>query len=192
MNCADCEEKDCYRGEDCSVVRGPSERALQDPEVARTMAVAAAIEAEGYGRLGRVQEVARFAQDMGYERLGMAFCIGLSDEARALEAYYELRGFRVFSVCCKVCGLSKAEHGWSRLHPEWDLEASCNPVGQALELERCRTDLNLAVGLCVGHDVLFGQHSCAPVTTLVVKDRVHAHAPASVLHTRYGRRSLGL
>ena len=192
MNCAECKDKVCYRGEDCSTIRAASIADAADPAVARTMEVAAALEADGYGRLGRIEEVARFAEARGYRRVGLAFCIGLSEEARLLQAYYAGRGFRVYSVCCKVGGLSKEEFGWSRLHPEWDVEAGCNPVGQALELERCRTDLNLAVGLCVGHDLLFAAHSRAPVTTLVVKDRVHAHAPASVLHTRYGRRSLGL
>ena len=42
--------------------------------------------------------------------------------------------------------------------------------------------MNLIVGLCVGHDMLFAKHSDAPVTTLVVKDRVTGHNPVSVLY----------
>jgi hypothetical protein len=34
----------------------------------------------------------------------------------------------------------------------------------------------------VGHDMLFSRHSKAPVTTLVVKDRVTGHNPVSVLY----------
>lgn len=82
--------------------------------------------------------------------------------------------------------------GLDRIHPEWDVEATCNPVGQALELARCKCDLNVAVGLCVGHDALFAAHGAAPVTTLVVKDRVLGHNPLAALYTNYGRRSLGL
>lgn len=40
---------------------------------------------------------------------------------------------------------------------------------------------NIAVGLCVGHDMLFNKYSQAPVTTLVVKDRVNSHNPLKAL-----------
>ena len=49
-------------------------------------------------------------------------------------------------------------------------------------LNRAETDLNIIVGLCVGHDILFTKYSDAPVTTLVVKDRVAGHNPVSVLY----------
>ena len=39
-----------------------------------------------------------------------------------------------------------------------------------------------SLGLCVGHDMLFNKHSKAPVTTLVVKDRVTGHNPVAVLY----------
>jgi len=42
--------------------------------------------------------------------------------------------------------------------------------------------MNIIFGLCVGHDMLFSMHSKAPVTTLVVKDRVTGHNPIAVLH----------
>ena len=35
-------------------------------------------------------------------------------------------------------------------------------------LNEVGTDLNVIVGLCVGHDIAFTQHSKAPVTTLIV------------------------
>ena len=42
--------------------------------------------------------------------------------------------------------------------------------------------MNIIVGLCVGHDMLFARHSEAPVTTLVVKDRVTGHNPVAALY----------
>jgi uncharacterized metal-binding protein len=44
-----------------------------------------------------------------------------------------------------------------------------------------REYLNVIIGLCVGHDSLFIRHSAAPVTYLVVKDRVHGHNPSAGL-----------
>jgi uncharacterized metal-binding protein len=62
-------------------------------------------------------------------------------------------------------------------------EAICNPILQAKLLNRQKTDLNVVVGLCVGHDSLFIRHSKAPVTTLITKDRVLGHNPAAALYT---------
>ena len=71
-------------------------------------------------------------------------------------------------------------------------ESACNPIAQARLLAEHGTDLNVIVGLCVGHDTLFIKHSEAPVTYLIVKDRVLAHNPAGALHAMdtYYRRLL--
>ncbi|MFW9829516.1 MAG: DUF1847 domain-containing protein [Candidatus Thorarchaeota archaeon] len=57
---------------------------------------------------------------------------------------------------------------------------SCNPVAQALLLNKAKIDLNLIVGLCVGQDIIFTQLSTAPVIILIAKDRSHPHSPAAV------------
>ncbi|MHA1741489.1 MAG: DUF1847 domain-containing protein, partial [Candidatus Thorarchaeota archaeon] len=41
------------------------------------------------------------------------------------------------------------------------------------------------VGLCIGHDMLFNKYSEAPVTTLIVKDRVLGHNPVAGLYSAY-------
>jgi len=58
----------------------------------------------------------------------------------------------------------------------------CNPVMQAKYLNKNKTDLNVLIGLCVGHDSLFYKYAEAPVTTLVSKDRVLAHNTAAALY----------
>jgi uncharacterized metal-binding protein len=55
-------------------------------------------------------------------------------------------------------------------------------VAQARILNAEGMEMNIIMGLCVGHDMLFSKHSAAPVTTLVVKDRVTGHNPAAVLY----------
>ena len=64
-------------------------------------------------------------------------------------------------------------------------EPMCNPVLQARYLNRAGTDLNIVIGLCVGHDALFNKHSEAPVTTLIAKDRVLGHNPVAALYCHY-------
>lgn len=58
----------------------------------------------------------------------------------------------------------------------------CNPILQAKILNNEKTDLNVVIGLCVGHDSLFYKYSDALTTTLITKDRVLAHNPAGALY----------
>ena len=62
-------------------------------------------------------------------------------------------------------------------------ESMCNPVVQAAILNQEKTDFNILVGLCVGHDSLFFKYSEPLTTVLVAKDRVLGHNPAAALYT---------
>jgi uncharacterized metal-binding protein len=119
----------------------------------------------------------------------VAFCVGLSKEAEILDAILTKQGFEVYSACCKICGIDKGELGIVKMGSPSDKEAICNPVGQALRLKECGTQMNILVGLCIGHDMLFTKHSHAPVTTLIVKDRVLSHNPAGAIYSSYYRET---
>jgi uncharacterized metal-binding protein len=57
-------------------------------------------------------------------------------------------------------------------------------------LNREDTELNFIVGLCLGHDILFTRYSKAPVSTLIVKDRMMGNNPAGALYGWHARRHL--
>ena len=59
----------------------------------------------------------------------------------------------------------------------------CNPIMQAKLLNEADTDLNIVMGLCVGHDSLFLKYAKAPCVSLVIKDRVLGNNPAAALYT---------
>ena len=61
----------------------------------------------------------------------------------------------------------------------------CNPAAQAMLLNKAKTDLNILVGLCVGHDTLFIKNSEAPITILAVKDRVTGHNPLAAIYASH-------
>lgn len=190
MKCESCGLHDCYGGKDCFELRERSLRSYGDPETLALTRTATALESRHYNRLSRVEEIMRFAEEMRWDHLGIAFCIGLAEEARILAELLKTR-FQVTAVCCKVAGIEKEALSLEKIVRE-RTEAMCNPVAQALHLNEAGTDLNLIVGLCVGHDIIFSRHAEAPVTTLVVKDRVLAHNPAGALHSGYWRKKLGL
>lgn len=189
MKCAECDDKVCYQElVDCAGIRDEMLEQYQKPEILAITRTATSLEGQHYMEMTRIAEVMEFARIMGYQRLGFAFCVGLSEEARMLNDLLKER-FEVFSVCCKVCGIEKEALGLEKIDKGRE-EAMCNPIAQAELLNRSRTELNLIVGLCVGHDILFSRYSKAPVTTLVVKDRVLAHNPLGALYSRYHRKKL--
>jgi uncharacterized metal-binding protein len=157
----------------------------QEDEVAKTIArVAGEIEGLYYGKSTRVEEIILFAKKMGMHKIGIACCMGLINEAKIFARILEAKGLDNYGVMCKVGAIDKLEIGISASHkvqPECH-ESICNPILQAKILNKQHTDLNVMIGLCVGHDSLFTKYSAAPVTTLIVKDRVLGHNPVAALY----------
>lgn len=161
--------------------------AYDDAETRRLALAAAQTEADRYPLEPRVEEVMSFARRIGANHLGIACCAGLLHEARLFQEIVEGHGLQASSVCCKVGSIPKEVVGITdaeKVHPG-QYEALCNPIGQAMLLNAAGTDLNVLVGLCVGHDSLFIRHSEALVTVLIAKDRVTGHNPAAVLYTSH-------
>ena len=124
--------------------------------------------------VNRVEEIVALAQVAGFARIGIAYCRGLAEEAESLRGMLDPH-FHVTMVDCKVFGLANDDIVEGATGP------ACNPVGQAKVLGEANTQLNIALGLCLGHDMLFAKHSKAPVTTLGVKDRVLGNDPVAAL-----------
>ena len=156
----------------------------RDAVIARA---AAQVEGIYYGKLSRVEEIVEFARRIGAKKIGIATCAGLIEEAKIFAAILSARGLEYYSVICKVGAVDKTEIGIADAHKlrPGTHESMCNPLLQARLLNYRRTDLNVVIGLCVGHDSLFMKYSQAPVTTLITKDRITGHNPAAVLYTAH-------
>lgn len=146
------------------------------------MIASAEVEYEGYCQWTRVQEIMEFARKINARKIGIANCIGLINEARIFARILRANGFEVYSVICKVAGKPKSSVGIPAVCENIGA-AMCNPILQARLLNNAQTDLNVVIGLCVGHDSLFYKYSDAYVTTLVTKDRVTGNNPAAALYT---------
>lgn len=133
----------------------------------------------------RLQELIEFSRRMGYKRLGMAFCGGLSGEAAVLAGILEKQGFEVVSVTCKVGGVPKETIGVKDEEKIYvgQFEPMCNPISQARILNAAKTDFNIMLGLCIGHDALFLKNIEGLTTVFAVKDRVTGHNPVAALYT---------
>jgi len=184
----------CPTNENSDIIDESFEILRGDNEDARMARVAGRVEGMCYqpvpgsdvinARWTRVEDTIAFAKLMGYRKIGIATCIGLLDETKKLADILSAQGFEPMSVCCKSGSHDKAEMGLKedeKVRPG-TFEPACNPIAQARLLNLAGTDMNIIVGLCIGHDMLFTKYSDAPVTTLIVKDRVTGHNPVSVLY----------
>ena len=195
--CTDCFALNCYRRDKkapdfcltddagASEIESTTRLYASDESDGKMARAAAEVEGQYYGKLTRVEEIVAFARRIDARRIGIATCIGLVEEARVFTRVLEAKEFGWHSVLCKVGSVDKTAIG---IPEELKIlrgshEAICNPILQARLLNAQKTDLNVIVGLCVGHDSLFMRHSQAPVTTLITKDRVLGHNPAAALYT---------
>ncbi|MFH1999968.1 MAG: DUF1847 domain-containing protein [Planctomycetota bacterium] len=187
--CDRCKHFDCSQGRDCFDLKEETKSWFRaEPTLLKIAKAAAEVEAKFYGSATRFEEIALFAREAGFSHLGVAFCKGFREEARI--ACDMLRThFKITSVCCKSGGFSKKELRFPLVR-KGRKESICNPTGQAELLNRAGTELNIAMGLCVGHDALFNQRSKAWVTTFVAKDRVLAHNPVGAIYCPYVKRRL--
>jgi uncharacterized metal-binding protein len=187
-----CRSKDAKFPEDCltanideDVLSEVLDLYRNDELISRIARASAEVEGQYYGKLTRVEEIIIFAKKIGAKRIGIANCAGLREEAKAFAKILQVKGLDYYSVTCKVGAVDKNEIG---IPDELKIrkgghESLCNPIMQAKILNAEKTDLNIIIGLCVGHDSLFIKYSDAPVTTLITKDRLLAHNPAGALYT---------
>lgn len=190
MKCADCRiDHRCNKeGFDCTGGRLDLTPYHQEENKANHR-ISGYLQKEFGNNLTRMEELIRFCKMAGYTKLGLAFCVGLAEEAKVISKLLEEKGFKVESVCCKCGGLDKEAYNVPKVKQD-KIEILCNPIGQAEILNKAGVDLNIELGLCVGHDILFHKYAVAPVTVLAVKDRVLAHNPLGVVYSSYGRKRI--
>ena len=215
LKCAKCKPKHCTLGvtdesllppycpiKNFKELIGKVKEKYKSKEIQNFYIKSALIEKEGYDQKAareegkiipvrpRIREIAEFAKKIGAKKIGLAFCSGLPDEAFRAVSILENHGLETHSAICSCGALDKTELEIPpeyKIRPPDQFEAACNPIFQAELLNLAQTHINVIVGLCVGHDMLFTKNSKAPVTTLIVKDRFTGHNPVISLYTRYHR-----
>ena len=136
-------------------------------------------------KLPRIEELIQFAGKCNYKKLGIAHCGGLMEEAGILADILQKNGFETVSVQCKAGCVPKEEIGIQaeeKIAGPENWETMCNPIAQAMIINRAQVDMAIMLGLCIGHDTLFIKYCDVPLTVLAVKDRVLAHNPLAALY----------
>ncbi|HWI54520.1 MAG TPA: DUF1847 domain-containing protein [Desulfobacteria bacterium] len=195
LSCSDCGVFNCHRQlkhypDFCLTTHLDAEKIEQAKEILKnhpedSKLARIATEIEGKRGLTRVEETIAFAKRMQARKIGIATCIGTNPEAKIFAKILKAKGFEPVTVLCKVGSVDKTDIGVPeefKIMPGKGHEACCNPVLQAMILNSEKTDLNVIIGLCAGHDYLFMKYSDAPATVMMVKDRVLGHNPAAALY----------
>ena len=129
----------------------------------------------------RVKEIVDYCKDMEYKNIGLPFCVGLRKEAAIFYKILNYYGFDIVPIVCKLGSFERKTLDIKEVGVPL-----CNPIGQAEYLNAAKTDVNILLGLCVGHDTLFIKYSNAPITVLAVKDRLLGHNPIAALYQENG------
>ena len=199
VTCIECEAYKCWYPEvgkkppqDCPrknyprVMRQTLKRNRNDPEVQKINVACEEVLKRGRDSFGynwtRVRELIEYARVLGYRKIGIAGCVGLIDESKILARILKEAGFKVVLVSCMAGGAARSKFGLKE-RENASSQVVCNPLMQAEVLNKEKTELNVMVGLCLGHDILFIRNSRADVTPLIVKDRVTGHNPVAALYT---------
>ena len=195
-SCVDCGVTNCNKMDkyypDFCLTTGMDEtllgdviRLYDDEENKKVTLAAAGVESDYYCQMCRVEETIEFAKRIGAKKIGIATCVGLIHETRTLTNILRSHGFEVYGVACKAGTVRKTEVGIPKTCENTGVNM-CNPILQAKILNAEHTDLNIVMGLCVGHDSMFYKYAEGLTTTLVVKDRVLGHNPVAALYAADG------
>jgi uncharacterized metal-binding protein/rhodanese-related sulfurtransferase len=177
--CDTCTAMKCRSdAKDCYGIKSSSQDKYQVKAIHETALAASGLIDNGRaGTLSRVQEVVAYCKERHFQRIGLAYCFGLSKLASAFGDILKKKGLTVLPVTCTAGGVKERDIDTSK-----SVETvSCNPAGQAVTMNRMKPDLVVEMGLCLGHDIIFHDLLEVPHTVLIVKDRVFAHNPASSL-----------
>ncbi len=178
--------QDCPRKNYPRVLKQTLEKNRNDASTRKINIACEEVLKRGHDSLGynwtRVRELIEYARVLGYKRIGIASCIGLIEESKILGRILKEAGFKVVLVSCMAGGAARSKFGLKE-RDGGSSHVVCNPLMQAEVLNGERTELNVMVGLCLGHDILFIKNSKADVTPFIVKDRVMGHNPVAALYT---------
>jgi uncharacterized metal-binding protein len=158
------------------------------PGVVNIYEAACVVGAVNDGFRPRIEEALDFARHLKFSKIGFAACNAFMKELEWNRTLFTRNDLEVVCAACQIGRVSAEDRGVARLSKY--INAFCNPIAQAEILNSEGTQLNFIVGLCMGHDILFTRYSKAPVSTLIVKDRMTGNNPAAALYGYHTRRAL--
>ena len=135
LTCAYCQKHSCLKRDlenapsNCPTINNNFEEIVKQYEEAENYKIAnasAKITMDKYGDKTRIMEIIDFAKEMKYKKIGLAFCVGLANEAFVTTKILKEHGFDVESIICKVGSVDRNLIGIENCNVPM-----CNPIAQA-------------------------------------------------------------
>lgn len=131
----------------------------------------------GGAKRSRLEHIIEFSAAAGFRKIGLCGCARYLPLMKVVDSVLKNHGFESVYYGCKVGGNHFSDLAIEK-DSNWTL---CNPLGQAMLLNAMGADLNIQFGLCMGQDLIFNHYSEAPVTVLVVKEKISDDCPVQTL-----------
>ncbi len=168
----------CAGGRDSEVVRRSIEECQREGSEARMLWQAfTRLVGHGGASRSRLEHILEFSHSAGFKRIGVACCAKFLPQAQLVAAKAREFGFESMVAACKLGSIHFDDFDLVK-DSDWIL---CNPLAQAYGLNDFGSDINVTLGLCMGHDILFGKYSDVYVTNLVTKEWISEDAPLKTL-----------
>ena len=121
----------------------------------------------------RVEHIVDFCRSLGTKKIGISSCLRYIRDASYLKDLFQREGFKCSVVFCKIGGWQTKDIAIDK-ETDWII---CNPVGQALILNELGCEVNVTLGLCMGHEMIFNKYAEGYVTNLYVKEKISNERP---------------
>ena len=154
MNCTSCKPKTCKASQSCGSESFISNDIIEEYKIPKNQKIAQSaaklVDGMKAGNYSRISEMIEFIKDMQYKNVGFAYCFGMENEVRAIKTIFKDNGIKVSAISCSIGGINQDDvNDTSCIH-----KVSCNPLGQAHQLNSEKTDFAIIIGICLGHDIL--------------------------------------
>jgi len=171
MNCLNCKNKICKLNKVCPSVQyevqNVKQKYLQDDTQKTIQAAAQLVDNGRAGTLSRLEETIEFIKLMKYQKVGVAYCFGLEHLSRELKIIMKKNGINITAITCCTSGILQSDINFESNINNF----SCNPIGQAEQLNIEGCDFVMILGICLGHDIILQRNLKCDFSTILVKDR---------------------
>ena len=132
----------------------------------------------GGAKKSRLEHIVDFCRSLEISTMGIASCLRYIKEVHYLRNLFEEQGWRSHVAICKVGGFTVSDIAVEK-DTDWIV---CNPLGQAYLLNDLNCEVNVTLGLCMGHEMIFNHYSQGYVTNLIVKEKISCERSLDTLH----------
>jgi len=132
----------------------------------------------GGAKKSRLEHIVDFSHAMDIKIIGIAGCVRYIEECVYVNNIFKEQGLESHIIMCKVGGFKTKDINIDKV-TDWTI---CNPLAQALILNKLNCEINVTLGLCMGQELIFNRYAKGFVTNLIVKEKISEERPRDTIN----------